>query len=146
MHTMTLNPDQNWYLYTSATNYMTHSAGNLSSYINNSFANHIVVGNGFKIPILGTGTQTLPKPFPPLKLNHVLFAPNLIENLLSVRRLTIDKNISTELDKYGFLVKDFQTRAPIIRCDSTSDLYPLSLSLLHKISSPSTFAALSQDL
>lgn len=141
---MTLNPDQNWYLDTGATNHMTHSTGTLSSYINNSIPNHIVVGNGFKIPINGTGHTTLSPPLPPFKINNALVAPHLIKNLLSVRRLTTDNHIAIEFDPFGFLVKDLQTKIPILRCDSTGDLYPLSLPTAR--TSPSTFAALSQDL
>ncbi|KAD5508144.1 hypothetical protein E3N88_15847 [Mikania micrantha] len=145
MHTMTLNPDQNWYLDTGATNHMSHSTGSLSHYLNNSVHNSIVVGNGYQIPITGTGSTTLPPPFPPLHLNKILVAPHLIKNLLSVRRLTTDNKISIEFDPFGFLVKDYQTRIPILRCDSTGDLYPLTTSTA-KVNSPSTFAALSQDL
>ncbi|KAI3677446.1 hypothetical protein L2E82_51659 [Cichorium intybus] len=145
LHTMTLNPYQNWYLDTGAKNHMTHSTGTLSSYINNSSQNHIVIGNGFKIPINGTGYTTLSPPFPPFKINNVLFAPHLIKNLLSVRRLTTYNHIAIEFDPFGFLVKDFQTKIPILRCDSTGDLYPLTLQSAHT-NNPSTFAALSQDL
>nr|KAJ0188167.1 hypothetical protein LSAT_V11C900456030 [Lactuca sativa] len=144
LHTMTLNPDQNWYLDTGATNHMTHSIGTLSSYINNSIPNHIVIGNGFKIPINGTGHTTLSPPLPPLKINNALVAPHLIKNLLSVRRLTTDNHIAIEFDPFGFLVKDLQTKITILRCDSTGDLYLLSLPTARTI--PSTFAALSQDL
>ncbi|KAD6454414.1 hypothetical protein E3N88_09120 [Mikania micrantha] len=145
LHTMTLNPDQSWYLDTGATNHMSNTTGKLSSYVNNSIMNHIVVGNGFKIPILGTGSTTLKPPFPPLQLNNILLAPHLIKNLLSVRRLTTDNMISIEFDPFGFLVKDYQTRIPILRCNSTGDLYPLSLPAA-QFTTPTTFAALSQDL
>lgn len=47
MHTMTLNPDQQWYLDSGATNHMFNTTGNISNYVNNSMQNHIVVGNGF---------------------------------------------------------------------------------------------------
>ncbi|KAI3518158.1 hypothetical protein L1887_06607 [Cichorium endivia] len=145
MHTMTLNPDQNWYLDTGATNHMTNTTGNLSTYVNNSMLNNIVVGNGSQIHTLGTGHTTLKPPYPPLKLQNILVAPNLIKNLLSVRRLTTDNLVAIEFDPFGFLVKDFQTKIPILRCDSTGDLYPLSLPST-RFTSPSTFAALSQDI
>ncbi|KAD7477448.1 hypothetical protein E3N88_00584 [Mikania micrantha] len=145
LHTMTLNPDQSWYLDTGATNHMSHSTGTLSHYFNNSIQNSIVVGNGQRIPTLGTGYTTLQPPYPPLHLNNILIAPKLIKNLLSVRRLTTDNNISIEIDRFGFLVKDYQTRIPILRCDSTWDLYPLTPSST-SATTPSTFAALSQDL
>ncbi|KAD2805276.1 hypothetical protein E3N88_38653 [Mikania micrantha] len=99
----------------------------------------------YQIPVHGTGFTTLKPPYPPLQLNNILIAPKLIKNLLSVRRLTADNHISVEFDPYDFLVKDYRTRIPILRCDSTGDLYPLS-SPATKVTNPSTFAALSQDL
>ncbi|KAD5318339.1 hypothetical protein E3N88_18285 [Mikania micrantha] len=145
LYTMSLNPpDNNWYMDTGATSHMTNGAGNLSSYSKNQSFNRITVGNGFQIPILDSGHTTLPPPYPPLQLKYVLHSPSLIKNLLSVRQLTTDNNISIEFDPFGFLVKDYQTRIPILRCDSTGPLYPLSSSAAFT-TSVSTFAALSQD-
>jgi hypothetical protein len=49
----------------------------------------------------------------------------LIKNLISVRRLTRDNNVSIEFDPTGFSIKDLPTRAERLRCDSHGDLYPL---------------------
>ncbi|XP_076930122.1 uncharacterized protein LOC143594770 [Bidens hawaiensis] len=146
MHTMMLNPDLQWNLDTGATNHKTNTTGTLSSYFNNRISNNIVVGNGFQIPILGTGYTKFNTAYKPLHANNILYAPNLIKNLLSVRRLIIDNMISIEFDPFGFLVKDYLTRIPILRSNSTDDLYPLTLTTDTKFTSPSTFAALSQDL
>ncbi|KAD2394048.1 hypothetical protein E3N88_41025 [Mikania micrantha] len=146
-HTMTLTPpDQNWYMDSGATSHMTNTSGNLSSYDNKSIFRNIVVGNGAQIPIQGTGNQTLPKPYPPLHLTNVLHVPHLIKNLLSVRRLTTDNNITIEFDPYGFDVKDFRTRTPLLRCNSLGDLYPLTFPQKNHVTSPSVFAAITQDL
>ncbi|KAJ9541710.1 LOW QUALITY PROTEIN: hypothetical protein OSB04_028216 [Centaurea solstitialis] len=64
MHTMTLNPDQNWYLDSGATNHMSNTTGNISNYFNNGIQNNIVVGEGSQIPIHGTGHTTLQPPYP----------------------------------------------------------------------------------
>jgi hypothetical protein len=143
--TMTLNPDQNWYMDTGATHHMSHTSGNLSDYFNNDRSNHIVVGNGTTLPIHGTGNIHLKPPNPPLKINNILFSPTLIKNLLSVRRLTTDNDVTIEFDKFGFSVKDYQTRTLIHRCDSTGDLYPMSFQDATCLQ-PSTFAALTKDL
>lgn len=145
LHAMSLNQDQNWYMDTGATSHMSHTPGILSSYVNNCSLRPIVVGNGSQIQTSGLGHSTLPPPFPPLKLPNILISPSLIKNLLSVRRLTTDNDISIEFDRFGFLVKDFQTRLPIFRSNSSGDLYPLSVSNT-KVVSPSAFAALTQDL
>ncbi|KAJ9552077.1 hypothetical protein OSB04_016122 [Centaurea solstitialis] len=141
---MSLNQDQNWYMDTGATSHMAHTPGMLSAYVNNSSLTPIVVGNGSPIRTSGIGQTTLKPPYPPLKLPNILVSPSLIKNLLSVRRLTTDNDISIEFDRFGFLVKDFQTKLPIFRCNSSGDLYPLSLPSAAS-SSPSTFAALTQD-
>lgn len=107
MHTMTLNPDPNWYADTGATNHMANMTGKISTYFNNSGPNRIVVGNDSYIPIHGSGHATLPPPFPPLKLYNILHAPHLIKNLLSIRCLTTDNSVAVEFDPFGLLVKDY---------------------------------------
>jgi hypothetical protein len=51
------------------------------------FPSSIVVGNGATLPVVGTGYSTIPGPF---HLNDVLIAPNIIKNLLSIRKFTTD--------------------------------------------------------
>nr|GFA33829.1 hypothetical protein [Tanacetum cinerariifolium] len=147
MHTMTLNPlDKNWYMDTGASSHMTGSQGTLSSYSHMSIPKHIIVGNGHAIPIQGLGNKILSPPHPPLKLNKVLHAPHLIKNLISVRRLSTDNNISITFDLFGFTLKDFLMGIQLMRCDSNGDLYPLTTTALQQLQPPSTFAVFSQDL
>lgn len=148
MHTMSLHqPDPSWYMDTGATSHMTSSTGNLSSYFNlsNHPTNNIIVGNGHTIPILGYGHTNFSSPGHSLSINNVLHAPKLIKNLISVRKFTRDNSVSVEFDPFGFSVKDYRTRVPIMRCDSRDDLYPISSSLNNRASS-STFAAISPTL
>ncbi|XP_060186346.1 uncharacterized protein LOC132615768 [Lycium barbarum] len=49
-----------------------------------------------------------------------------------------------EFDPFGFSVKDYRTRMPIMRCDSRGDLYPISS--INNQASSSTFAAISPKL
>ncbi|XP_071705153.1 uncharacterized protein [Rutidosis leptorrhynchoides] len=63
-----------------------------------------------------------------------------------VRRLSIDNNISLEFDPFGFTVKDFSKGTPLMRCNSTGDLYPLHPSKLQQLQSHSAFTVLSSDL
>lgn len=145
MHTMSLHApnDQNWYMDTGATSHMTASQGTLSSYCNMSNTKNIIVGNGQEIPILGHGHTNLPFPHPPLNLSNVLHTPQLVKNLIYVRRFTTDNNVSIEFDPFGFSVKDIRTGTPIMRCDSTGDLYPVHTTPHYSITFPSTFAAIS---
>jgi len=144
MHTfsISLSNDQ-WYMDSGSTSHMTGNGGNLTSYFNMS--NNIPVGNGHHIPVVGSGHASLPNS---LTLNNVLHAPKLIKNLVSVRKFTIDNDISIEFDLFGFSVKDLQTGTLLMRCNSSGDLYPIPTSQ-HTAAAPpppSTFAASSTKL
>ncbi|KAI3815032.1 hypothetical protein L1987_14684 [Smallanthus sonchifolius] len=147
LYTMSLNPpDTPWAMDSGATTHMTNQPGNFTSYFNTGNHRNIIVGNGTTVPVVGQGNQTLPPPFPPLKLTNVLYAPNLIHNLLSVRRLITDNWVSVTFDPFGFSVKDLKTRIPILRCNSTGDLYLLTPQMLSKTKSPSANVAITQTL
>lgn len=132
MHTMSLTPpDSTWYMDTGASSHVAASQGNLSSYSNLSHLNQkLFVGSGQGIPIQGSGHTTLPTSHKhkPLKLTHVLHTPKIVKNLISVRQLTTDNNVSVSFDPFGFSVHDFQTGIPLMRCDSPGELYPVTTS------------------
>jgi len=91
-------------------------------------SSRIIVGNGASMPVQCTGSTTISTPTSPLHLRDVLVSPPLIHNLISVRKLTRDNNISVEFDPLGFSVKDIRTRVVLFRSDSSGDLYPLKQS------------------
>ena len=101
-------------------------------------SNNITVGNGHHIPVVGSGHASLPNS---LTLNNVLHAPKLIKNLVSVRKFTIDNDVSVEFNPFGFSVKDFQTGTHLMRCNSSGDLYPIPTSQ-HTAAAPSPPSAL----
>jgi hypothetical protein len=84
----------------------------------------IVVGNGSRLPILDTGQTHICVPPVNFLLASVLHTPTLIFNLISVQTFTCDKWCSIEFDPFGFSVKDLITMTPILRFDSSRDLYP----------------------
>nr|GEW09375.1 hypothetical protein [Tanacetum cinerariifolium] len=57
-----------------------------------------------------------------------------------------DNNISLEFDPFGFTMKEFLKTTSLMKCNSSRDLSPLFTTMLCQLKSPSTFAALSQDL
>ncbi|XP_074318705.1 uncharacterized protein LOC141655528 [Silene latifolia] len=126
MYTLGLTPPEPWVMDTGATSHMTSNQGNLTSFVNSSFPNGIVVGNGHSIPIKGHRHATLPKPHPPFVLKNVFYAPNIVKNLVSVRKFTTDNKVTVEFDPFGFCVKDLRTGNHLMRCDSRGDLYQLS--------------------
>ena len=147
MHTLSIAPpDAQWYMDTGATSHMTANGGNLTSYLNMSNNRNITVGNGHTIPIIGYGHALLPESKHPFILNNVLHAPKLIKNLVSVRKFTIENNASIEFDPFGFSVKDFPTGMPLMRCNSSGDLYPVTTRPTIDFSTPSTFTVVSPDL
>jgi hypothetical protein len=89
--TMALTPPAvtDWVADSGASNHTTSDAGNLSSVHppTSTDPSSIVVGNGSVLPVTSVGDSAIPGPF---YLNNVLVTPDIIQNLLSVRRFTTD--------------------------------------------------------
>ncbi|GKC23125.1 putative ribonuclease H-like domain-containing protein [Tanacetum coccineum] len=77
------------------------------------------------MPVTHSGHVQIPNPYRPLHLRNVLVTPNIIKNLVSVRKFITDNKCSIDYDPYGFTIRDYHTRQTLLRCDSTGDLYPL---------------------
>lgn len=77
--TMTHPHDNSWYMNSGATSHMTHSSSTLMPLFNLSTQNYILVGSGYRIPVLDYGQSPFPAPHPPLALRDVLFALNYQE-------------------------------------------------------------------
>ncbi|GJY51006.1 ribonuclease H-like domain-containing protein [Tanacetum coccineum] len=118
--------NEGWNMDTGATLHLNSNANNLSSIFNKRMYPSVFVGNDASIPVTNTCHSTLPTPFRPLHLNNVLITPNIVKNLIVVRKFTRDNKCSIEFDEFGFSVKDYSTRQILIRCDSAGDLYPVT--------------------
>jgi hypothetical protein len=127
-NTMSLTPPapSEWYADSGAGSHMTADTGKLSTILSPSSLtpSSIIVGNGALLPVTATGSHTFSFPHRNLVLNDVLVSPNIIKNLISIRRFTTDNNCSIEFDPFGLSVKDLQIRNVIARCNSSGDLYP----------------------
>jgi hypothetical protein len=99
----------NWVVDSGASNHTTSDASNLSSVRPPTSTDHssIVVGNGSALPVTSVGDSALSGPF---YLNNVLVTPDIIQNLLSIRRFTTDNWCSMEFDLFGLSVKDLSTQ------------------------------------
>ena len=84
---------------------------------------NILVGNGMYLPINGSGTGFHPLPNRTYILPHILYSPQIIKNLISVRRFTRDNQVSVEFDPFGFSLKDLKTKRTLSRHNSTGTLY-----------------------
>jgi hypothetical protein len=109
-----------------ATHHTTPSIGNISTlrHLASSNPSSIVVGNGSSLPITSIGDSVLPRPF---YLNNILFAPDLVQSLLSVRRFTTDNWCSMEFDPFSLSVKDPTTKNVIVMTNNTGPLYTMRL-------------------
>ena len=127
---LTLQPSppsaHDWVFDTGASSHMAGDAGMLSSTYP-SFS-RIVVGNGASLPVHCAGPSTLSTSSSPLHLHDVLVSPSLIKNLVSVRKLTRDNQVSVEFDPLVFSVKDLRSKEVILCSDRNGDLYPVSTS------------------
>lgn len=72
--------------------------------------NSIIVGNGEKLKIVATNSSKLKS----LNLHDVLYAPNIIKNLLSVSKLVAGNNIIVESSENYCLMKDTLIRKAIL--------------------------------
>src|SRR6185437_14933965 len=79
----------------------------------------IMVGDGSCLPVTAVGSAP--------HLPHVLVAPQMVHNLLSIRQFNADNSCSIEFDSSGLTVKDSASRHSLLRCDSPGPLYTLRL-------------------
>jgi hypothetical protein len=110
--TMALQPPHNsvndWVADSGASHHTTHSVGNISNPhpLNSASPSSIVAGNGSTLLVTSVGDSIIPGPF---YLNNILLAPDIVQNLLFVRRFTTDNLYSMEFDHFGLSVKDLTT-------------------------------------
>lgn len=127
-----------WFMDSGATSHISNTAGNLSSSNKNCINHSIIVGNGSSIPVTSVGSSVLSTPTRPLSLKNVLVTPQIVKNLISVRKFTRDNWCSVDFDPFGFSVKDLLTKKTLVRCESSGDLYPLPASFNKQTPSTST--------
>jgi hypothetical protein len=79
----------NWVADSDASNHTTLNVGNLTSICPPTSTDppSIIVGNGPALPVTLVGNSALPDPF---YFNNILVTPDIIQNLLYVRRFTTD--------------------------------------------------------
>uniref|UniRef100_A0A251RZM1 Putative GAG-pre-integrase domain-containing protein n=1 Tax=Helianthus annuus TaxID=4232 RepID=A0A251RZM1_HELAN len=120
------SPNTGWtsdVMDTGAETHVTNEKGKI--HIPDSFpvCRNILVGNGMTLPIKGSGTGFHPLPNRTYILPHILYSPQIVKNLISVRRFTRDNQVSVEFDPFGFSLKDLKTKKTLSRHNSTGTLY-----------------------
>ncbi|KAJ0568579.1 hypothetical protein HanIR_Chr06g0297791 [Helianthus annuus] len=128
VHALSLDTTENdpWNFDTGAEAHVTNDQGKLTTFSSNSPVASILVGNGNKLPVIGSGSTIINTPSKLLHLKSVLFNPKIIKNLISMRKFNTDNYTSIEFDPFRFSVKDFKDGMILSRHNSTSNLYPLT--------------------
>jgi hypothetical protein len=101
LHGLSIAPNGAWVADSGASAHMTANHGNL---LHSRPADHlasVIVGNGSSLQITHRGTSSLFSPSRTFHLNDVLVTPNIVKDLLSVRRFTTDNSLSMEFDPFG---------------------------------------------
>ena len=114
---------------------MASNAGNFPSSQPLSNSPSITVSNSALLLVTHRASTAIPTTRTPLHLNNILVSPSLVKNLISIRSLTRENNVSVKFDPFGFCIKDLPTHTEILRCNSSGVMYPLSPS------SPEAFVA-----
>ncbi|CAL9238006.1 unnamed protein product [Arabidopsis halleri] len=135
-----------WFMDSGASSHLATNSGMLHSNLNRNTNESVIVGNGSSIPVTTIGSSSIRTSTKPLVLNNVLVTPDIVKNLISVRKFTKDNWCSVDFDPFGFTVKDLQTRKALLRCDSSGDLYSLPASFKKPPVVSSALLASSPDL
>lgn len=77
-----------------ALSHMANNSGVLSSITSKSSSTSVIVDNGKRIPTTGLGNALIPTLNRPLHLQNVIITPNIIKNLVFVRKFTSDNGVS----------------------------------------------------
>ncbi|KAJ9547306.1 hypothetical protein OSB04_019849 [Centaurea solstitialis] len=122
---MNLNyPDSSWYMDTGASSHMTTDSGKTQTPLSSSSVRVIFVCDDNGIPVKGSGNTLHITPQHSFRLHNILYTPNIIKNLQSIRQLTRDNNVYVEFDYFGFFfAKDLKTGRVLSRHNSPGDLY-----------------------
>jgi hypothetical protein len=127
-HTTMMVPPavSDWVADFDASNHTTSSVSNLTSIRPPlpTDPSSIIVGNGSSLPVTSVGNTVFLGSF---YLHNVLVTPDIIQNLLSIRRFTTDNWYSMEFDPYDLSVKDLSSQNVIARCNSSGPLYTMYL-------------------
>ena len=115
-----------------ATHHFTPDLQMLSNKIPYQGCDQVTIGNGKQISISNTGSTFLNTPSTSLHLKHVLHTPEISHNLISVRRLCADNNVSVEFFPNCFVVKDLRSKQILLQGNLDRGLYKaIANSTLH---------------
>ncbi|CAN1790032.1 Retrovirus-related Pol polyprotein from transposon RE1 [Linum perenne] len=119
-----------WILDSGASDHMTNSSLNFSTYIPLSGSQKITVANGNSVPVAGKGHISLSSE---LILKSVLHVPKLDYNLLSIRRLTHESNCVVVFYPFHCAIQDLSSGKMIGKARLRDGLYYLDMLIFQNI-------------
>lgn len=118
------NSNQSWFLDSGASQHISNDPSIDQVAEENYGKQKLIVGNGQEVKVQRVGNLSLScNNKPPLKLNNVLFAPQITKNLLSVSRLAYDNGLTVEFNKDYCVVKDKLTGTKVLEGTQKEGLY-----------------------
>ncbi|XP_010485013.1 PREDICTED: cell wall protein DAN4-like [Camelina sativa] len=112
-----------WIMDSGVTHHITSDLANLSLHQPYTGGEEVLVGNGAGLPILHTGSASLPSLQRHLLLTNVLHVPNIQKNLISVYRLCNANNVCVEFFPAFIQVKDLSSGARLLQGRTREELY-----------------------
>ena len=115
-----------WLLYCGASHHVTTNLHNLSLHSEHPVSESVHIRDGTGLPIIHSGSTTLPSSSQSFALNNVLCVPSMKKNLISVSQLCSPNNVSVEFLPTSFYVKDLRTRALLLHGTARNGVYEWS--------------------
>ena len=127
------NPNT-WYPDSGSTHHVTNDSNNIQNPAIYTGPDQLYVGNGQGLHISSTGSSSFHSNSAHFKLNNILHVPSITKNLLFIHKFTRDNNVYVEFHPNFCVVKDIQTRQPLMRGEHKDGPY-----LLHFLQNCSSY-------
>ena len=114
-----------WLADSGATNHMSAELSNLSLISPYPANDKVQTANGEGLLVSHVGTSIIPTSSATIKLNSVLYVPQLTQNLPSEHRLCLDNNYRLIFDAFSFWIQDKAMGRIIYTGQCSNGLYPL---------------------
>lgn len=100
----------NWYMDSGTSAHITNDSANLDHTTHGYGKEEVIVGIGEKLAVKKTGVASLPCNHQNMSLKDVLHAPQVIEKVISVSRVTSNNDILIDFDSCGCYFMGKSTR------------------------------------
>jgi hypothetical protein len=121
------NVDTEWYTDTGATDHITSELDKLVIRKKYGGSNQVHTASSSGMPISHIGQTTIHSHDRDLVHKDILHVPDASKNLVSIHKFTYDNNALFEFHPWHFLLKDRDTRKPLLRGRYKNELYPFPL-------------------